>query len=241
MPRKMCALAGLAALLAASPAGAQEVTVDLSPYVGLYLPTADFLDYAEDVDGVTLALESKHKAAFLFGGRVTLWFTSMFGLEGGFAYALSDADPQVSIRPTIPGLILGWAGESASVWLASLKGLFRLGGDPAAPVKFHVGGGLHVVGRSGDAYSEAALVAIYEGIMEAEQFEAEGTTDFGGVLNVGATIDVSEVIAFRIDAEDYLYSGKATFEGDLGDVFESDSKLQNDLVLTGSLVIKLGR
>ena len=103
-------------------------------------------------------------------------------------------------------------------------------------MSFLVGGGLAVVGRGGDAYKEFVIQFLDQDLV----FENDGTTDIGGVLHIGAAFDVSEAFAIRIDVEDYIHSVKQTLT--LGvDTFDSDSKLQNDLLLTGGVAIRLGR
>ncbi len=64
-----------------------------------------------------------------------------------------------------------------------------------------------------------------------------GKTDIGGVVNIGATFDVTPQVAIRLDAQDYIYSAK--FEADGADV--GDSKFQNDIAITGGIVVKVGR
>lgn len=263
MRKTVWCVGALLALLAASPGSAQQVTVEITPYGGLFLPVTNILDLnatarteiaseiqggLADLTGVFVdvdldELTGKHKASLLFGGRLTVWMTEVFGVEGGFAYALSGAD--VDLAGTVDGIDideadlielaqeLGGAEAAAEVeqdlaepdayvWLASLKGLYRFVPQPGGIFAIHVGGGVALIGRGGDAFEEVA-----------------GTTDVGGVLNLGATFDVSPQIAIRLDVEDYLYSAK--FEDEPSGVEISDSAFQNDLVFTGGLAIRLGR
>lgn len=227
MLRKACAVAVLAAPLLAGPALAQQVAAELSGFGGVYLPVTDwqYSDEVAEAEGFTEAV-SQQSTAVLFGARLTLWLTEVFGVEAGFAYALSD----IELEATIPGVgkenICGREidGRSftcdASMWLASVKGLYRFAPEPAGIWAIHLGGGLALISHSGDAF---------EG--------TEGTTDMGGVVDIGATFDLAPKVAIRLDAEDYLYLAKykEQFGEDLG-----DTQFQNDLVFTGGIVISLG-
>ena len=234
MSRKLSVAAAVLALLAASPAAAQQIAVDLVPFVGFYLPTSDVFDWSLTQEGQTATVTGKHKTGFAFGGRLTLWLSGMFGVEGGFAYGPSDVDYDVTVEGFGQGEFVS-SSVSASVWRGSLKGMVNLVPSPDAALSFFVGGGLAVVGRSGDAYKEFVIRVEGEDI----PFENEGTTDIGGVLNIGVAFDVSEMIAIRIDVEDYIHSVKQTLRVPDLDLI-SDSKLQNDLQLTGGVAIRLG-
>ncbi len=267
MARMVWSTAAVLALLIAGPARAQ-VTVEINPFGGLYLPVADIVelnsvaraavaqDFAEqifDLVGVFPSIDldeftGKHKSAFTFGGRVTAWVTDAFGVEGSFAYALSDAEV-VRVSGVLDGnpfdkadLIdaieeLRQAGEEeaarlledflqldGNVWLAGLKALYRFAPQASGIWALHIGGGPVLIGRGGDAWEDT-----------------EGTTDIGAVLNLGATFDVTPQVAIRLDVEDYLYSAKFKESGTpIGDVDIGDSKFQNDFLFTGGIVIRLG-
>jgi hypothetical protein len=189
--------------LAARPALAQQLMVDINPFGGVYLPISDLIE--EDVDGI---VTGKYKLGFLFGGRVTVWINESFGVEGGFGYAINEVESE-ELDET----------EDAAVILGTLKGLYQFAPSPDTPFMLHVGAGLAMISHGGDAWEDV-----------------EGTTDIGGTLIVGGTYDVSDMVAIRIDAQDFMYSAKF---GE--DPFETDAKFQNDLVFTGGVVIKLGR
>ncbi|KPK75380.1 MAG: hypothetical protein AMS25_18425 [Gemmatimonas sp. SM23_52] len=228
MLRKACGLVALVVPLLAGPALAQQVAVDVNGFGGVYLPVTDwqFSDQVAQAAGFSEAV-AQHSTAVLFGGRLTLWVTDVFGVEAGFAYALSDIEVEATTVGVGTENICGqeFAGEpfdcDASVWLASLKGLYRFAPQFGGIWAIHIGGGLAMIGRTGDIYDET-----------------EGTTDVGGVVNIGATFDVAPQVAIRLDVEDYLYSVKLEEEAGLE---LGDSQFQNDLIFTGGIVIKLGR
>ncbi len=220
--RALLAAAGL--LLAGASTSGAQVSVDLIPYAGAYVPTGDLANFVVPLTPGpgNAAIQAKQKTAFLFGGRVNVWLSRTVGVEGNFAYALSDGELTLS-EPggTITDLCAQDQSCGAAVWLGSVKGLLRVFASEQWSV--HFAGGAAVIGRSGDFYEEVSE-----------------TVDFGGVLGAGATVDLSPRIGIAVDVEDYLYSYSATIESaDIGTV-NTGSKFQNDLVLSAGLVIHLG-
>ncbi len=237
MLKKTWCVSALLALLAVSPAvGQAQVRVEIAPLGGLFLPVTDIVEFNQelltfieeevefllDLSPGSLDLDevsAKHKAAALFGGRITGWLTDVVALEGSFVFALSDGELKVV------GSALGESfdesvDDDANVWLGSLKVLYRFVPQPDAIWAIHIGGGPAIIGRGGDVWEDT-----------------DGTTDFGGVLNVGAIFDVSPQVGIRLDVEDYIYSAKFEVEGEeLG-----DSKFQNDLLFTGGIVIRFAQ
>ncbi len=225
---------GALALLVAQPAAAQQVSVEFTGLGGLYLPVANVLEVEDDILdelGALMGIEldewtGKHKAGFALGGRVNLWFTDVFGVEGSFIYSFGNAETEITGSDAgVP--FSESADSSAHVWLASLKGLYRF--RPQDSFRLHIGGGLALIGHGGDAY---------DFFSEAFGADIEGKTDIGGVINVGAIFDVAEQVAIRFDIEDYIYAGKFDVEGATLDI--TKSKLQNDLLFTGGISIRLG-
>jgi hypothetical protein len=180
------------------------------------MPKVEFTPYA----GALLPLsnvieetgsEAKHDVGVAFGGRVTVWLpASNVGIEGTGAYALSDLE-----LTSLPGS----STADANVALAGAKILFRVQ-PPTGIASFHFGAGPALVIRGGDAYTGT-----------------EGTTDFGGLANVGASFKVGPFIGVRIDVEDYISSAK--FSDGAGT--ETNSKFQNDLVVSGGVLISVGK
>ncbi len=252
MLKRTWCVAALLALLAANPAaGQRQVRVEITPFGGLFLPVTDAYEASEaGLNLLELALveeldilpgeinlnelTAKQKSAVSFGARVSAWITEVFGLEGSFTFALSDGETSlaadilgVSVEGDVCGVVT-LDGEDiptgaecdSNVLYASAKALYRVIPQPGGMLSIHLGGGPALISRGGD---------FWDGI--------DGTTDIGGVLNVGATFDVSPQVGIRLDAEDYLYSAK--FEVDNAEV--GDSKFQNDLFFTGGIVIKFGQ
>lgn len=211
-------------LAGAGPARAQ-VQVDLIPFAGAYLPTGDLANFNIPLTpGPGNAnLKAKHKTGFLFGGRVDVWLSHAFGVEGSFAYAFSNGE----LTAAEPGGTITDICEDtpqscgAAVYLGSVKGLYRIFANEQWSVHFAGGGTL--IARSDDLYEVASE-----------------TLDFGGVLGVGATVELSSRIGIAVNAEDYLYSYSSTVDIEGYDPVDTGSKFQNDLVISAGLVIHLG-
>lgn len=113
---------------------------------------------------------------------------------------------------------LGSADTSASIVMASGRVLIGLPSSGNTSYHLIVGGGIVSHGGAG-----------YEG--------ATGKTDIGGVVGAGARIKVGPSLRLRLDLEDNLFSAK--FKEPISGL-ETDSKFQNDLVISLGLAIPLG-
>lgn len=223
MIKKAWSVALLLALSVASPALAQKVMVDLNGFAGLYLPVTDFKVADAFLPGGVTEATAKQKAAFMFGGRLGLWFTQALGIEGEFGYALSDVEAKFDGQDICGQVVDGEAFEcSANVWLGSVKGLFRYMPQPDAKWALYLGAGVGAVGRTGKAFEES-----------------EGTTDVAGVADIGASFGVSPLVAIRVDAEGYFYSLQLK-DASTGQAV-GESQFTADLAVTGGVTIKLGR
>jgi hypothetical protein len=192
MLKRLCGIIVVLAALSASPALAQVpgVGFEFEAYGGAYIPTSDLVDET----GFT----RKHKTGLGLGARATVVIPGPLAIEGNFMYAFSDVED----TPADP--VTG-----ANVYAVSglLQFAFSL---PAAPVSFHVGGGVAYVMRGGDAY---------EGV--------EDKNDIGGIAGVGMKVGLPGIFKIRVDAEGYFY--KAAVGG-------AESKFQTDIVLSAGLV-----
>jgi len=170
------------ALLAAIPAalGAQQPSVDFTPYVGLYLPTTTVISQFEPACPCDVSL--KHHTAFLAGARVLYWVNDRFGLEATGAYSGSG------VTATASGI--GSADTSARVVLGGLRFVARLN-RPRATTALLAGAGVGVVWHGGDFYDLAG---------------ATGTADVGASVMFGVRSRIGSHLAARLEFEDYLYS-----------------------------------
>jgi hypothetical protein len=212
--------------LVAVPAAAQ-IQVDLVPYIGAYLPINDLavISFAPSPDQ-TNTLTFGQRPGVLIGGRVDVWFSPEWGVEGNFAYAFSSGE----LTSSIGGQTDDFCSQSGSdcgayVWYGSVKALYRIYPKPDSGYSIHLAAGPAYIGRGG---------AFYDGL------EASETSDFGGVLGVGLDIAVSSMMGLAIDLEDYIYTYTTEVEID-GTTYQASSKIQNDLAFTVGLVIHLGK
>lgn len=219
--------AGLAAILVVTPglasAQIQDETFEFVPYIGVYMPTGELARTTITPDvGIPIILDVEQKTAFMFGARLMAWWSAVWGWEGNFGYALSDASV------TADGGVDACAQAedlncSSSVWTASSKILARW--EPSDNGSWYLFGGLGlaVIGHVGEIWTNG-----------------EATTDLGGVIAVGGVIDLSRRFAIRLDVEDFVYSFNPKIEDDPGlGTADLQPRTQNDLAFSLGLVIRL--
>jgi hypothetical protein len=222
MAKRIWPLVVLLVVTSAGPLAAQATSIEFVPYGGAFLATGD-LAGATFVDTVTseqTALTLRQKTGLLLGGRLVAWWSKTVGWEFGFAYAQSTIEAKSEDGRDRCGEAGGQC--TANVWYTSSKILFRYAPQPYKGWQIFGGAGLAVTGHVGEFWEEG-----------------EALTDLGGVFNVGGSLDLTKAIAIRIDVEDYLYQFEPTLKDDptVGNV--ETSKLQNDVVISAGLVIRL--
>jgi hypothetical protein len=176
------AITSLAAILALAPlttAAAQgKGRVELTPYLGMYLPVADIIKETDLGSGISLTF--KQKSALTFGGRLSFGLSDRAALEGAFGYTSSD------VRLEVSGV--GGAALGGTVMTGSARVLYRLN-QPTAPTGWHLIGGLAIVSRGGDIWDQ----------IESGGTAVNGRTDFGAVIGGGVRLPVGRRLALRID------------------------------------------
>jgi hypothetical protein len=217
----------LGALTSLSSRLVAQVRVDLVPYAGLYVAMAS----------LTPAPVAKQATSLSLGSRLTMWLPAHLGLEFTVHYAPSNVTATGEQPPHCA--CVSFPGPSAAhVMAGSAKAVVRLG-QPDASVAFHVGGGVGVVEHGGAAYTSD----IY--------LQSSGASFFSGIVAAGAAFKLGSSLALRVDAEDYVF--KAQFQcrhtyGASGVCWavnqggtNTSSKLQNDLVLSLGLAVRVAR
>jgi hypothetical protein len=170
------AVAALAAMVALHPGATAQVTFEVAPYAGLYLPLGSMLrpappsqvftnGYSGPVTSVT------QRTTVALGGHVTAWLAPRLGLEGTLSYASSG----VNIGSLKDGSVMTGSAKLVVVPLTFLGVLSA----------FHVGGGIGFVDHGGTAY---------EGV--------GGATRAAPTVGAGIAVKVGGSTALRIDAED---------------------------------------
>jgi hypothetical protein len=202
----------------AAAAGQGKGRVELTPYLGMYLPVADIIQQSDPGSGVSLSF--KQKSALSFGGRLTYGLSDRAALEGGFGYTSSDVKLELSG--------LGSAALGGTVMTASARVLYRLN-QPSAPTGWHLIGGVAMISRGGDIWDQ----------LESGGVRVDGRTDFGAVIGGGVRLPMGRRLALRIDVEDYVHQAKFTIDDGVTPL-DTESQLQNDLVISVGLAIQLG-
>jgi hypothetical protein len=204
----------LALLLALLPSTlTAQVTVGLSAFGGVYLPTADLFDGVVPVDTFgPSSLKFKQKTGWTAGARVGVWPSSRIGIELEAAYVSSDVEGDFIVA-TSDGLVPVSGTESGNIFLGSLNFVYALIRPPLEPLAITVSGGVGIVSRGGDALKNF-----------------EDTSDIAGVLGLGLKYGIAKALWLRFDFRDYISSFE---EKNLSAVSiqGGGSKLQNDLLI----------
>ena len=177
--------------LAAQPCSAQATrTVEFSPLIGAYVPTAQLPGEPIGcwaVAGLSCRSSRQQNSAIALGGRASVWVGKGIALEGSLWYSPSTITGEIST--SLNGALLsretseGPAGVVATN-VRLLVSLTRGAGSWA-----YVVGGPALVSRFGDAHADFP-----------------GIARFGGMVGAGAHLRVARSLAIRAEVEQYLYS-----------------------------------
>lgn len=234
----------LSAFFVAAPPPARA-QVEIAPYIGPYLPTGAVIETESTPLGGLARDRYEHRTAVAFGGRLTLWLSGRAGLEATLLHTNSTLSH-------VSGELINLAGQPATaidydarVLAATGRVLVRLGSS-GARVAPHVLGGLGVIKRSGRAYDGHDV----ENLVFSLAGEVEGTSDLVGVIGAGLSIELTRHLRIRLDLEDYISSAgfRLTDTVNTGTntvvleqvMRETDSRLQNEIVLSQALVVSIG-
>lgn len=167
-------VAALATIITLLPEATAQVTFEVAPYVGLYLPLGSMLrpsppsQYFFDFGFPKTSVRQQSQVAL--GGRVTTWLARRLGLEGTWSYARSG----VNFGANNEGYVMA---ESARLMLVPLTFL--------GVRSFHVGGGVGIVDHGGTAY---------EGVL--------GGTSVAPTVSAGIAVEMGPSQLLQIDAQD---------------------------------------
>lgn len=188
-------------MVGVTPALAQLPGIEISPYVGAFVPLTDLVD-EEDLD-----LTVSQKEALALGGRVKVKFPGPLAVEGTFMYALSD------IESDDRGEVVE---VDASVWAASGRLVYTFG-LPAVPVSFNASGGVAIVGHDPDVEGAESETDIGGVVGLGLKLDPPGL--------LGVRVDVEDYLySFHAEGEAGEELGDSQFQSDLvvsvGIVFE---------------------
>ena len=216
-------------LAAASPALAQEpATYSLTPFVGLHLPTADLVGNQTVPQSGPLDPETfrmKQETALALGLRGSRSLTSNLWLEVELQYAASAIQRTATRREPLPEPT---KTLDAVVFTLGANVLWEVFRAPFTPFAIHLLGGLAVINRSGEFFTES-------GELGGELFEGlDGGTDIALIVGSGFRYGLSPKLTVRLDARDYVSYYTQSLAG-----AEFDAELQNDLWITGGIEFTL--
>ena len=190
-------------LLGSQVSSLEAQGLSFTPNIGVYIPTTELVKAASGE-------EFKQEISLTLGGRLGVALSQRLGLEFTGAYAPSD------LKITASGL--GDQSQNANVFTGSGRISYQLV-PYTSPVAFVVTGGVGVINRSGEFYSNVA-----------------NKTDIGGTLGASARFRLGSLLRLQLSAEDYIYKPKAEIPG-FGP--NDEKKTQNDIHLSIGVGIPL--
>ncbi len=190
-------------LLGSQVSSMEAQGLSFTPNIGVYIPTTELVRAASGE-------EFKQEISLTLGGRLGVALSQRLGLEFTGAYAPSD------LKITASGL--GDQNQNANVFTGSGRISYQLV-PYTSPVAFAVTGGVGVINRSGEFYSNV-----------------ENKTDIGGTLGASARFRLGSLLRLQVSAEDYIYKPRAEIPG-FGP--NDEKKTQNDIHLSIGVGIPL--
>jgi hypothetical protein len=190
-------------LLGSQVSSMEAQGLSFTPNIGVYIPTTELVRAASGE-------EFKQEISLTLGGRLGVALSQRIGLEFTGAYAPSD------LKITASGL--GDQNQNANVFTGSGRISYQLV-PYTSPIAFVVTGGVGVINRSGEFYSNV-----------------ENKTDIGGTLGASARFRLGSLLRLQVSAEDYIYKPKAEIPG-FGP--NDEKKTQNDIHLSIGVGIPL--
>lgn len=218
-----------AGLFAATLAGAQPAKqFVITPYVGLYAPTTSLLSESAALMGVSANASLRQQPAFAFGANASYWLNDRVAFELGGAYSASDLKSSFALSDPSQ-LLAGSVTENARVIMGSAKVVLALL-PTTNKVNLRLGIGPAIVNRSGSAF-------------KSDEVQLKGLTTVGGALSLCTKIPLTNVLAVRVRAEDYMYQSKLKLRdrANPADEFSFNRKFQSDLLFSAGLQISLYR
>ncbi len=175
----------LFALLApiAGPLAGQ--TLDLTPRVGAYVPLVDLTEGTDPGSGLFRAQKATTK--FSIGGRLGVWFSGAFGVEGVVDYNKGAVQTFLNGQRQNPNL-------ASHILAASIRPMFRLN-SPSGNVALIVSAGGGLVDRGG----------VYINGFSPPATQFTGRTDPAGAAGIGLLVKLTRHVAARIDVDGYTY------------------------------------
>lgn len=163
--------------------------------------------------GGNLGAKICQTSGFAFGGNFAYNMSSRLAFEGGMAYGSGELDLDPGALPD----------EDDNIFMLSAVARYRVN---ALTYKnqIHVLGGLGIFHHGGDAV----------GLLQ--DAGTKGFTHLGLILGGSYTLPIGRGLSARFEGRDHIYSSK--LKDDQGG--ESDSSVQNDILLMAGISLPLG-
>ena len=212
------------AVLLVPRAHAQETTrIVITPYAGIFVPSARIAETPVDVGGELVLAGIRQQTSIASGLTAGYSFNNFAGLEVSGAWAFSEATGSTTLAEAAPGLSFPRHG-SAHVVMGAVKLMINLLPltDRAA---LRLGLGPAVISRGGSAFTAN----------NAGEFG--GLTDVGGAISLCSRLPLTDFLAIRLRAENYLYTSNLTFRANSQPTgtFRFASQRQNDFMFSAGL------
>ncbi len=148
--------------------------MSLTPDIGVYIPTTALMNLANGQTNTLL----EQQVSLSFGGKLDIWLTDRFGIQGTGTYAPS----RLSV-----GLNGAGAATDANLFIGSGRLAYYVI-PRTSIVSFLVNGGVGWLKRSGDAYAGV-----------------EDTSDLSGTVGAAIGLRLGPILSIRVSGESYLY------------------------------------
>lgn len=198
----------------------------LTPYAGAFVPSGDIGRLSLAGGGFSAAAQLKHENALALGGTASYWFADRMAVEFGGAYAFSHTIGSFQSSDPTQGNVFFSGSEAAHVTMGSAKLMFALL-PTSNSTQLRFGIGPAIISRGGTAYKGDADGKI------------EGLTNVGGVASLCTRIPLTNMLALRIRAENYMYQSQLKWRAyaDPSSNMNFDRRFQNDFIFSGGLQI----
>lgn len=210
-------------MVVANGATAQETQrIVVTPYAGVFIPSSSVAEVPLDIGGRLGLAGIEQQAGLATGITASYSFNNFAGIELSGAWAFSD----VKVSPVLAARIPGFAErhESARVVIGAAKLMFNL-----LPINrraaLRLGVGPAIISRGGSAFKAD------------DRGDFDGVTDVGGAISLCTRLPLSDFLAVRLRAENFMYASRLRYRDFSGssETFTFDSQVQNDLIFSAGL------
>jgi hypothetical protein len=203
--------------------------VVVTPYAGVYAPSADVFRFGLVGNGTTVSFNTRHQPAPAVGVTTSLWLDERVAIEAGGLYARSTLRADLLMNQ-VGSITTSHVDDASDVWAATLK-LMIQALPQRSGLNLRIGLGPAVITRGGPAYRSGSAGRM------------TGLTDVGGALSLCTRVPVNRFANVRLRAEDLIYQARQRWESQsiAGAAVVSDPRMQHDFVISLGLQLNLVR